>query len=195
MVPPRPPGHLTIITTMWGEDATESISVIRLVAGALARHFRVDIIHLDPLASIADTRRDSVFDVYRFPVVLPDRQQETLLRIALGLDSPDVELPDHLASVIDDRSVIDGDICACVDELAPQVILLIGCAHPYDLGRLRGAERRIIFMPLGERVALTKDRTVKAAMEIADLVIASDPGELRRFEQTFPERVDAIVPL
>jgi len=196
MAPLRPQGHLAIITPMWGEDETESISVIRLVAGALARHFRIDIIHLDPAASMPETLRDSVFDIHRFPVVLQDRQQETLLRIALGLDSLDDEIPDCLTSRIDGRAFVDGDINACLDELAPQVILLIGSAHPFDLQQLRANhDRRIIFMPLGERVSLTKDRSVTTIMEIADMVIASDPGELRRFELAFPERVGSVVPL
>ena len=196
MASPRPLGHLAIITPMWGEDETESISVIRLVAGALARHFHIDIIHLDPSASMPDRLRDSVFDIYRFPVVLQDRQQETLLRIALGLDSLDDVIPGCLTSHIDGRAFVDGDINACLDELAPQVILLIGSTHPFDLQQLRANhDRRIIFMPLGERVSLTKDRSVTTIMEIADIVIASDPGELRRFELAFPERVGSVVPL
>jgi len=196
MSSPHQLGRLAIITPQWGEDESESISVIRLVAGALSRHFGVDIIHLDPSASKASTVRDSVFDIHRFPAVLPDRQQETLLGIALGLDLQNAGLPEELSARLDERASVDGDVIACIDDLRSQVILLVGCAHPYDLRRLRATrDTRIIFMPLGERVPSTKDRAVRAIMEIADLVIASDPGELRRFKQTFPAQADSIMPL
>ena len=196
MEPPRPPDRLAIVTPMWGEDETEAIAVIRLVAGALARHFHVDVIHLDPLASTPEFKHDSVFDIYRFPAKLPDRQQETLLHIALGLESGDSELPDDLAAALDRRSAIEGDINSCIDRLAPQAIVLIGSAHPYDLGRLRAPhDRRIIFMPLGERLSLNNDRSIRAIMAVVDLVIASDPGELERFRRSFPERADSTVSL
>lgn len=180
---------------MWGEDESESISVIRLVAGALARRFRVDVIHLDPFAIAPERQHDSVFDVHRLRVVLPDRQHETLLRIALGIDARDFAGHRDLASAIDGHSGVDGDLISLLDELAPEVILLVGCAHPYDLTRLPRAGRRIVFMPLGERATPAADRTVAAIMALADLTIAADPGELRRFEQAYPDRAGAVVPL
>ncbi len=196
MASPRSFDRLTIVTPQWGEDESESIAVIRLVAGALARNFRVDVIHLDPLASKPSTFRDSVFDVHRFPVVLPDRQQEALLGLALGLDLQETSLPEEFRARLDERSGVSGDVLACIDELNPKVVLLVGCAHPYDVRRLRATrDARIIFMPLGERVPLARDGTVTTIMEIADLVIASDPGELRRLQKTFPARAGAIVAL
>ncbi len=196
MNPPRPLGRLAIITPVWGEDESESISVVRLVAGALSRHFRVDVIHLDASASTAATVRDSVFRVHRFPVTLPDRRHEVLLGIALGLDLRREALPDDLIAGIDGQAHVDGDVTACVEDLDPQVILLIGCTHPYDLTRLRVArDTRIVFMPLRTRAPLAKDRHVQAIMDVADLVIASDPGELRHFKESFPARVDSIEPL
>ncbi|HUY06197.1 MAG TPA: hypothetical protein VMU99_02915 [Acidimicrobiales bacterium] len=196
MASPRPRGHVAIITPMWGEDETESIAVIRLVAGALARHFNIDVIHLDQSALAPGTYRDSVFDVHRFPAVLPDRQQESLLRVALGIDRSPNPLPDPLTTLIEERASVRGNLNAFIDDLAPQAIILIGSAHPYDLDALCSTRHpRIIFMPLGERILSFNDRSIDTIMHIADLVIASDPGELSRLQQAFPGRAKSIVPL
>lgn len=196
MSPARLRGRVAIVTPFWGEDENEQIAVTRLIAGALARDFHVDVLHLDENSSAQRTRPDSAFWVHTFPLSHPHHLQIPLLRLALGLKTPDAPLPTTLERNLSLATTITGDVVAKIDQLAPDAIVCVGATHPYDLERFgEGSARRIIFIPLIASATELHGRDVARMMAKADLIVASHPGELETLSKRFPEREKDIVPL
>lgn len=201
MASPRLRGRITIITSFWGEDESEQIAVIRLVAGALARHLHVEVMHLDATASTRRTHSESAFVVHTFPIAPIHPAQDILLRLALQHGAREqreasAELPSHLEETIDRRHGPLEEVLECINTSDPDAVVLCGTLHPYDLSRLRGSKgRRIVFMPISANLFHLHDRAVSEIMHCVDLVVATHPGEERILAQIFPNRARAIVPL
>lgn len=188
-------GTIALISTFWGEDESEQIAVARLVAGALARTFRVEVFHLDEQSIETSTSVDSAFLVHTYPVSLPHPAQYALLHRALGSDDS-TALPDSLEQALWSDVHVAGDLIGDIDMLDPDIVLICGTVHPYALGRLRkGRERRIVFMPVSTSLARLRDRHVEVAMQLADVVLCSHPGELRMLKSQYSELEKNIVPL
>lgn len=189
-------GRIAIITSFWGEDEDEQISVIRLAAGALARQLHVDVIHLDTTATTQRTRNESAFVVHTIPLTPTHPAQDLLLRLALNNDGGSPDLPPHLEATVDAHQGALEAVNECIDRIDPDAIVLCGTVHPYDLSRLRGYKgRRIVFMPVSPNMLSLHDRAVTRIMQISDLVVVTHPGEERTLRQIAPERARAIVPL
>lgn len=189
-------GRVAIISSHWGEAEDEQITVTRLIAGALARHFEVDVLHLHASATTSSVRAESAFRVHTFPLSQLGSLQGTLLRVAMSPYDVTAQLPDYLQTKVDQHTNELFEVIERIDELNPDAIVLCGTVHPYDLDRLRGnTRRRIVFIPLTTTIARVRDRAVGNLVAQADLICALHPGELRTLVERFPDRARDIVAL
>ena len=189
-------GKIAIVTPYWGVDEDEQIAVVRLVAGALARQFHIEVIHLDANAREPLTRTDSAFTVTSVPFDRMRRSQETLMRVALGGEGIPDALSNYLDQLIEAQHGSLEDAYERIEMIDPDSVVLCGPAQPYDLDRMRGRRhRRIVFMPVGSRPFELERRLVSDVMATSDLVIATHPGEQRSLAKRFPAKSADVVAL
>lgn len=195
MPPSRRKRSLALVTSFWGEHENEETAIVRLVAGALAGEYDIDVVHLDTSASETRTFSDSAFRVRVVPVSGLHHLQPPLLRAALG-NRRTGDFPTSLRREIDSSISVSADIPAMIDEIDPEVVLLCGTFHPYQIANLKARRhRRIIFMPISHSLSALYERDVASAMSVADLAIGDHPGEVRILRQLFPERQSDVVEL
>jgi hypothetical protein len=187
---------VAIVTPYWGEPPIEVVGVTRLVAGALARHADVTVVHLTDRATTRYS--DSVFDVR--PVALLDAQPEraALLRAAIGGDDAESTAPSAALSLLREYDGEAPGVPAVLAELSPKAIVLVGSHQPWDLSVLsrRGDASRpqVVAIPFCSDRELGPgdlERTIGAA-DVIGTIHPDEPAAIARIDAT---RASDVVPL
>ncbi len=173
-------GTLAIITPYWGEQESESVALVRLVAGALATAYQVEVIVLDEAATAPSMALDSAFRIHRLPAPADPRRQFALVGELLTRSGGDASLPASITSILFDTTTLTEPLREVLMTIDPATILLIGTYHPYDLALLRTAsDRRILLLPISEDRIDGADERTGELLDLADAVIAIHPGAER----------------
>jgi hypothetical protein len=174
-----------VVTRHWGEEE-EAASTTRLVAGALARHAEVVVVHLDPALAgqpAPPPVLDSVFTVHRIPVYGSDRRRSRLLEAALAAHDGGYRVPRLGAHVQQAMQGVAPDAPRLVESLRPDAVLLAGSEQPYNLevlGRPGDSGRaRVVVMPMAGDVRYLRSPVVTRLFEHADAIATVHPGEQR----------------
>jgi hypothetical protein len=194
----RPRRHrpaVVIVTSHWGEPPIESVGVTRLVAGALARHADVTVVHLTDRAH--GRHADSVFDVR--PVVLMGAQpaRASLLRAAIGAGEQTAEVPRAALTLLREYEGEAPGVAQVLDEVAPRAIVLVGSYQPWDLAALgrRGSSRsRIVAVPFCSDPDLAPG-DLSRMIDAADVIGTIHPDEPDAIARVDPGRATDVVPI
>jgi hypothetical protein len=172
--------RVAVVTRQWGTQEDEAVVATRLVAGALARHAAVDVVHLVAPSEATGPVADSVFTVHRIPLRGARPLTGALVRTALGATGGQ-GLPAAAAALLEHYGGEAPDAADLLERLAPDAVVLAGSHHPYDLavlGRRGEAGRpRVVALPLLGAVPPAPATGVRRVLERADAVALAHPGE------------------
>jgi hypothetical protein len=187
---------VAIVTAHWGEPQLEVVGVTRLVAGALARHADVTVIHLTDRAE--GRYADSVFDV--LPVALLGAQQRraSLLRSVIGGDQSSDKITGAALTLLREYEGEAPGVAEALGEVAPKSVLLVGSYQPWDLDSLgrRGAPTRprVVAMPFCSDQDLVPGDLARL-IDAADVIGTVHPDERLAIARVDRDRADDVLPI
>jgi hypothetical protein len=189
--------RVIVVTTHWGEEASEPVTITRLLAGALARSARVEVIHLRASSTSPRTRRDSVFVVHELPLRGARPLQASLLRVALSGGRRDRAVPEDFEGDLEAHAGHVTGVSELLRELAPDAVVLAGNTQPADLSFLgaRGVAPRVLFVPILDGLGLVGEASVGRLVELADQIASVQPAEHAALRRAYPERSADVVAL
>ena len=188
----RPP--VALVTTHWGDGNEEAVATTRLLAGALARHARVEVVHLngppvghgEPHGAGAGTPpaggpvADSIFPVH--PVHLTGARPLVAGVVQAALAEAGAATAPAAARGVLRR--LEGHAPALgrlLREIGPVAVLLAGHRQPLDPGDLGGRGEpgapRVVALPCTASPALLAASPLAELLERADVVAYLHPGE------------------
>ena len=189
-VPKRP--AVAIVTSYWGDARTEAVGASRVLAGALALHADVTVIHLadDEPATYAD----SVFEVRRVSVRGAEPTRAMLLRQALAARNGSGDVPAAGLALLSEYDGEAPGVLEVLEATDPVSVVLVGSYQPWDLVALGRGHRRVVTVPFcSERPLFASE--LAALIEAADVVGAIHPGEFAEIAAAAPERASDVVAL
>ncbi len=194
----RPRRHrpaVAIVTAHWGEPPTEVVDVTRLVAGALARHADVTVVHLTDHAH--GRYADSVFDVRPVSLLGAQPTRALLLRSAIGAGRPASDVPMAALTLLREYDGEAPGVAEVLEEVAPKAIVLVGSYQPWNLDALgrRGSSRpRIVAIPFCSDSDLVPGDLARM-IDAADVVGTIHPDEPEAIARIDPGRATDVVPI
>lgn len=194
--PRRRRPQIAIVTAYWGETPVEVVGATRLVAGALARHTDVTVIHLTDRAS--DRYSDSVFDVRPVALLGAQPARAALLRAVIGGVRPASDVSPAALTLLRDYDGSAPRVPETLADVAPKAVLLLGSYQPWDLDALGrrgdGARPRVIAIPLcSDRELVPAD--LGRMIDAADVIGTIHPDEPEAIARVRPERAGDVVPI
>ncbi len=192
--------RVALVTAYWGSSLDETTSTTRLLAGALARSARVEVVHLVSPPEPPATVEDSVFRIHRVPWKGARLLRAGLVRSALSTHDGGRHVPAVAAALLEE---LEGSAEAAADavaDLSPDAVVLAGHHQPWDVSALgtRGSPGapRVTFVPfLDDKTALSAAALSRVAQR-ADVVVVAHSGERRAVLASFPARDEgSVVPL
>ncbi|MCU1494891.1 MAG: hypothetical protein JWO62_2655 [Acidimicrobiaceae bacterium] len=192
--------RVAIVTTHWGDELDEVTEATRLLAGALARNARVDIVHMVAPPEPAATYSDSVFTVHRVPLHGSRSLRAGLLRAALATYDSGRNVPGVAAQLLEAFEGDAPDVPELLERLAPDAVVLAGHHQPWDIGVLgapgAAGGPRVVLLPYLADETILRSAPVSRLVARADLVAVAHSGERRAVLASFPERSEAdVVPV
>ena len=195
----RGKGRVTLVTTHWGDPADEETEVTRLLAGALARGARVEVVHLVVPPERLGTVRDSVFTVHRVPLHGARPLRSGLLRGALSVHDGGRSVPGVAADLLERLAGSAPEAPAAIQSTSPDAVVLAGHDQPFDPSVLgeRGAEGapRVVLLPYASDRVLLSSPPLARLVARSDVVATSHSGEERALLATHPGVADRLEPL
>jgi len=187
--------RVAVVTQHWGSRADELTETTRLVAGALARHATVDVVHLLAPPEPPRTSADSVFGVHQVPLHGARPLRASILRAALGTYDRGRNVPRRAATILHDLEGSAPDVPDVLARLAPDAVVLAGHHQPWDVGTLgvRGAigSPRVVLLPYTAEGSILRSGPVSRLLARADAAGAAHSGERRALEVATAGTVDA----
>jgi len=187
--------RVAVVTQHWGSRADELTETTRLVAGALARHATVDVVHLLAPPEPPRTSADSVFGVHQVPLHGAHPLRASILRAALGTYDRGRNVPRRAATILHDLEGSAPDVPDVLARLAPDAVVLAGHHQPWDVGTLgvRGAigSPRVVLLPYTAEGSILRSGPVSRLLARADAAGAAHSGERRALEVATAGTVDA----
>jgi hypothetical protein len=195
----RPRRHrpaVAIVTAHWGEPPIEVVGVTRLVAGALARHADVTVIHLTDVAR--GRHADSVFDVRPVALLGAQPARAALLRSAIGGDDPTSGVSAAALTLLREYDGEAPGVAEVLGEVAPKAVVLVGSHQPWDLGTLgrRGdsSRPRVVAIPFcSDRDLVPGD--LARLIDAADVIGTIHPDEPDAITLIDPGRAPDVAPI
>ncbi len=187
--------RVAIVTQHWGSRPDELTEMTRLVAGALARHATVEIVHLLAPPEPPRTSVDSVFRVHQVPLHGARPLRASILRAALGTYDRGRNVPARAATILHDLEGSAPDVPDLLAELAPDAVVLAGHHQPWDVRALgaRGARGapRVVVLPCTADGSTLRSAPVARLLDRADVAGAAHSGERRALEAATAGAVEA----
>ncbi|HWD23919.1 MAG TPA: hypothetical protein VG368_00500 [Acidimicrobiales bacterium] len=187
--------RIALVAQAWGGEG-DAASLTRLVAGALALHGDVDVLHLCEVAEVTVTR-ESVFIVHAIPLIgaHPVRAAIALAASEAG-GHPD--LPRSVVGLLERWEGSAPSVPQVLAGIAPDAVVLAGSSQPFDLECLRApgdvGRPRVVFLPMTGRAGVPESDRFATLVDACDALISIHPGEDRALRARFAHRV-AVEPL
>ena len=196
---------VAFVTTHWGDGDDEATATTRLLAGAVARHAQVEVLHLVAPEAAGPPRADSVFRVHPVPLVGARPLRGGVLQAALAGTARGAEAAVAPAAVAAVLRGDEGDAPGLVDllvRLRPHSVVLAGRHQPIEpaiLGRRgRPGAPRVVVLPFTASPAQLAGAPLARLLERADAVAYLHPGERAALVSLGHERLaplDLALPL
>ncbi len=187
---------VAIVTPYWGERPIEVVGVTRLLAGALARHADVTVIHLTD--EVFGRHADSVFDVRPVTLLGAQPTRAALLRSAIGGNHPTTEVSGAALTLLHEYDGEAPGVAEVLREIAPKAVMLVGSYQPWDLdalGRRGGPGRpRVVAIPFCSDGDLVPGDLARL-IDVADAIGTIHPDEPDAITRIDPSRVSDVVPI
>ena len=191
--------HVAVVTRHFGGTPDEPAGLARLVAGALARHARVSVVHLVDALGAGEEQSvdDSVFRVHRELVGGARPLWGGIARVALV--GAGVRAPARGGAALLERLAGEAPgVAARLGALAPDAVVLVGCDQPFDLTAALGARGRgprVTLIPLLGANRPDEVPRAEALCARADAIASVHPGEHAALVDALGERGGDVVAL
>ena len=186
---------IALVTPYWADERSVT-DATRLIAGALALHGDVDVLHLDPRAEAVAATDDSVFRVHVIPVRHASPEAAVIAATALAESGPG-EPPGAVTALLDRFAGDAPDVADVLAAVDPDVVVLAGHAQPYDLGAL--GSRHVVLAPMLDDAPVIASPRLARLVRRADALLAVHPGErevlAHRFRRPDATPLDLALPL
>jgi hypothetical protein len=171
---------LALVTTHWGGHDDEAIATTRLVAGALARHAQVEVVHLVAPEHAGEALADSIFPVHREPLVGARPLLGDLVRASLR-QAGSGPTPAAIRPLLCDLEGSAPGLGRLLARLAPQVVVLVGRHQPIELALLGrqgtpGAPR-VVVLPFTDDLQALAEAPLARLLARAEAIACLHPGE------------------
>lgn len=180
------------MTSYWGDTPTEAVGATRVIAGALALHADVSVVHLANAKPASYS--DSVFSVRRVEAHGAEPTRSSLLREALVKKNGSSDVPPAALELLREYEGKAPAVTSALEAIDPASIVLAGSYQPWELSSLRASGRRVVAIPF------CSDRPL-FSFELAQLVGAAavigtiHPGEMAPVLAAAPGRENDVVEL
>ncbi len=193
----RPP--VALVTGHWGDGHEEVVATTRLFAGALARHARVQVLHLVPddpgRPAARPVEADSIFPVHHLPVAGARPLLAGVVHAALG-EAGARRPPAAARPLLRRLAGRSPGLEEALADTAPGHVVLVGHRLPLDpasLGRRSApGAPRVVALPCTASTAHLADGPLAALLERADAIAYLHPGERHALQALGHDR---LVPL
>ncbi len=183
---------IAVVTSHWGAERDEATTITRLLAGALARAGRVEVLHVGAPVAAPTTRRDSAFSLHEIPV-RGNPRRAALVRAALTRDGGGLS-PTLEQLVAAEAGSADG-VAERLAALAPDAVVLAGHEQRWAHGALSPGGSPVTFVPILGEHGRVAERGIALLVAGATRIATVNPGEHAAFERAFPGRRDDLVAL
>lgn len=206
---------VAFVTTHWGDGDDEATTTTRLLAGAVARHARVEVLHLVAPEAAGPPRADSVFQVHPVPLLDARPLRSGVVQAALAgtvhatpAAGTLTKAATQAATQAATSAVLRGDeghapgLVDLLVRLRPHSVVLAGRHQPIEpavLGRRgRPGAPRVVVLPFTASPAHLAGAPLARLLERADAVAHVHPGERAALRALGHERLaglDLALPL
>lgn len=178
---------VALVTSHWGHGDDEATETTRLLAGAIARHATVEVLHLVSPPSTAEALQDSIFTVHKVSVHGARPLRSGILRAALAAADGGVRVPRRAGTVLERYEGVAPGVGALLRRLAPDTVVLAGPHQPFDLADLDGhgsaARPRVVVVPFTSDPRQLAAEPLRRLVSRADVLGSLHPGEQRALVQ------------